>query len=82
MTEQERNDMILEARAFYLSAPLVMPILAKRRDNVIAKLRLAHQKGDTNHTALVAELSVLSDIEQEIKQKDQIYRTLEAQNGN
>jgi hypothetical protein len=79
MTESdlERDLMVQEARAFYLSAPLIMPIIEKKSAQTIQRLRLAHSEGKTDHTALVAELYAYESIKSEIEQKDQLYRSLE-----
>lgn len=82
MNEQERDDLIKEARVFYMIAPLVGPILDKKRREVISRMRIAHQAGERDHTALVAELSVITALDDEIKRKEQDYNhLLEKQNG-
>lgn len=77
MTDQEENDLRQEARVFYSIAPLVLPILERRKTNVLSRMRLAHQAKEKDHTTLVAELSVLTDLEDEIKRKKQEYQVLE-----
>ena len=82
MTPQERNEIAQEARVFYAIAPLVGPILAKRRANTIMRMRQAHQAGEKDHTALVAELSVIDEIADEITRKSNEYNSLlEDKNG-
>ena len=82
MTQQERDSLAQEARVFYMIAPLVVPILEKRKSDCIMRLRSSHQQGNSNHTALVAELSAYANIEDEIKRKSQEYDSiLEEKNG-
>ena len=82
MTEEERRDMITEARHFSLAAPLIIPLIEKRRSLVLNRLYGQHRDGSTNYVGLVAELSVLRDLEQEIHQKIQIIETMERQDGS
>ena len=81
MTEEEKTEMISEARIFALAAPIIMPIIERRKGDAIARLIQAHKAGITDTTALVAEVSVLSDLAQEINQKELIYQTLERVNA-
>lgn len=78
MTEKEleQNALRQEARIFFTIAPLVGPILEKKRKDCIARMRAAHRAGEREHTALVAELSVLCEIDDEIKRKEQTYNSL------
>lgn len=78
MTPSELN----EARHFYLVAPVVDPILAKKKELVLTGLINRHREGRTDFATLVAELVVISDLEREIRTKGQIYAAMEAGNGN
>ena len=76
MTPEERADLAKEARVFFMIAPLVGPFLEKRKIQCISRMRLAHQAGEKDHTALVAELAVITDLEDEIKRKAESYNIL------
>lgn len=76
MTDQERQEMIQEARIFALARPIILPLLEKRKKVAFERLMLAHKEGKTENVALVAELSVLSDLEREINQKDAFYNSM------
>ena len=77
MTEFDRTEAIAEARVFALAAPVILPIIAKKKKDAIGRLMQAHKSGRTDTAALVAEVCVLTDIETEINQKELTYRTLE-----
>jgi len=70
--------MLNEARRFYLAAPVLLPILEKRRNDVVNRLLAKHRDGDTNYVTLVTELAVITGIEKEISSKEAIYRAMEA----
>jgi hypothetical protein len=81
MTDEQRESLT-EARLWALAGPQVLPLLAKRKKVAFDRLMLAFREGRTDNLALTAELAVLTDLEREINQKEQIYRTMEEQNGN
>jgi len=70
-------ELLEETKIYALVAPTVLPLLERRRANVITRLLLAHRDGKTDTTTIVAELAVIADLESEIKQKYNTYRTLE-----
>ena len=79
----EREQLLNEARQFYLAAPLLHPLLAKRRELILVRILQQHREGRTDYTSLVAELAVISDLEREIRTKEQTYDALmEATNGH
>lgn len=80
MTESERQEMLNEARRFYLAAPILIPILDKRILMTTNKLIAKHRDGDNNFITLVSELVVLTDIKNEINSKESTYRLLEGKN--
>ena len=82
MTQEERNEMLRDARLISLAAPVVLPILEKRKRIALQKLISKHREGDTNTLTLISEITVLTDIESEIKQKVQIVETLGEKNAN
>lgn len=79
MTDYERTEMIAEARVFALASPVLLPILEKRKKEAMGRLMQAHKAGRTDTAAIVAELSAFIDIENEIRQKETMYNTLEEQ---
>ena len=68
-----------EARAFYLAAPVLIPMLERRKHIATGKLLSAFREGRTDLTALTAELNAYVGLEQEIKQQEANYKTLEEQ---
>lgn len=76
MTESEQ-ETLAEARVFALASPILIPILARRRKDALGRLIQKYKSGESNTLTLVAELSVLNDIETEINQKEATYRHLE-----
>jgi hypothetical protein len=81
MTESERQEMLTEARIFHITAPTILPILEKRKKVAFDRLMLKHREGSTDYLTLVAELNVLTDIENEINRKAQTFKTLEDMNA-
>lgn len=79
MTDHEKIELLAEARVFALASPVILPIIEKRKKDALGRLLQAHRGGRTDTQTIVAELAVLADIEQEIKQKEAIYNTLEEQ---
>jgi len=81
MDESERIETLNEARQFYLAAPVMMPLIERRKRIAYERLLAKHRDGDTNVLNLVSELSVLNDLENEIRRKEETYKTMETQNG-
>jgi len=82
MTPEERTETIQEARIFHLAAPFVLPMLARRKKVAFDRLMGKHRDGSTDFLTLVSELAVLNDLERDIIQKSDMYKTLEgATNG-
>lgn len=80
MTEHERIEAISEARIFALAAPVILPLIERRKKDALARLMQAHRSGRSDTATLVAELTVLSELEYEITQKELTYRALEERN--
>lgn len=78
MTAEERQEMLNEARQFYLAAPVLLPLLERRKVDTINKLMAKHRDGDTKYETLVSELAVLINLQSEINSKESTYRLLEA----
>lgn len=77
LTEHERTELIAKARIFSLAAPVILPLIEKMKKDALGRLMQAHKAGRTNTSTLVAELSVLADLEGEIIRKDNEYKTLQ-----
>ena len=77
MIDEKRDEMIREARVFYQAAPLVIPIIQKRKGYAHDMLMSAFRDGASDLTTKVAELYALDQLEREILQKSKEYQTLE-----
>ena len=77
MTEEERNEMLSEAKVFALANPVVLPLLSRRKANAHGKLIQSFKTGQTDNLSIVAEITVLTELENEMKQKAELYNTLE-----
>ncbi len=82
MTQDERTEMIADSRMFALASPFLLPMLEKRKREALGRLVQAHKAGRTDVMTMVAEISAYTDLEMEIRQKELMYRTLEADNGS
>lgn len=81
--EYDRIEEVAEARIFALASPVILPIIARRKEDAMGRLLQAHRSGKTDTVALTAELCVLADLEMEITQKEKLYHHLEEkQHGN
>lgn len=76
MTQDERHDALTEARMFTLAAPVILPLLEKRKRFALGRLEQKFREGSTDFIALAAELTLLADLEREIRQKENIFNTL------
>lgn len=70
---------LADARVFALAAPVILPLIQRRKEQAFGQLMARHKEGQTNNVALIAELAVLSDLETELTQKEQLYRYAEEQ---
>jgi hypothetical protein len=77
MTEAEKVQMLTEARQFYIAAPILLPLLEKRKADALNRLIAKHRDGDNKYDTLVSEISVLTNLQHDINSKEAIYRTLE-----
>lgn len=83
MTEQEIQNLKTDARLFYLAAPVMLPLIEKKKKMAYERLMMKHREGSTEYHNIVAELAVLTDLEREINNKEQTYRAMEENvNGN
>jgi hypothetical protein len=71
--------MIQEARIFAISAPVILNLLGKRMKVATELMMRDFREGKTDHIARVAEITLLGDLEREIRQKEALYLTMEKQ---
>ena len=76
MTDSERQEIIQEARIFAIAAPTLMVLIEKRKKIATEMMMSDFRSGKTDHTARVAELTCLGDLEREIKQKEAVFNTM------
>lgn len=81
MTDEQREELILEAKQFYFAAPLLKPLLEKRWSIAYSRLLAKFREGSINDS-LVAELAVLSDLKAEILRKENEFKSLEEQHAD
>ena len=67
-----------DLRTFALAAPYLMPMIARRKASAIKKLVQAY-RGDANLHGVAAEITVLDDLENELKQKHNELTTLQGE---
>jgi hypothetical protein len=77
LTTAQREDAIQEARMFTIIAPHVLPLIEKRKNNATGRLLQSFRGGKVDYLTIVAELSVLADLENEINQKCLMYNSIE-----
>lgn len=81
-TENDKTEMIREARLFYQGAPVILPLIQRRRQHAQDRLLNAFREGKHDLLlTLTAELNAFDLLEREIISKEQTYRTLEEQNA-
>jgi hypothetical protein len=73
---EHREEMIREARIIALAAPVLMPLLEKRKKVAYERLLMEFRSGSSNYHHLVSELSVLSMLIRDVEEKEQIIQTL------
>lgn len=73
----ETEESIQEAKIFAIIAPTILPLIERRKKDANGRLLQGFRGGRTDNMTIVAELSVLSDLENEIKQKSSYYNHLE-----
>lgn len=76
------HDELTEIRQFYLASPVILPLIARLKAEALMKLVAKQRDGDSNFAPLVAEIAVLTRIEMEFRQKEQMYQAMEAKNAN
>ena len=66
--KEEQVQKLNELRSFALAAPYLMPLLERRKQQILGRIISAYRtKGDLQGVA--AELAVITDLENELKQK-------------
>lgn len=76
IVEPSREEVIQEAKIFAIIAPTILPLIERRKRDAHGRLVQSYRSGKTDNLTIVAELSVLADLENEINQKRMIYDSL------
>jgi hypothetical protein len=83
VSEEEKQDMLAEAKIFAIVSPTIIPLLHKRKKVAMDRLLSKYQNGQTDYLTLISEIAVLTDLEREITSKAETYSILEGmQHGN
>lgn len=77
--EEEKIEKLQEGRVLRLAFPVLMPILARRKEQAVARLVGQFRGGETNFLTTVAELTTLTDLEQEMTRKHKETELLEGE---
>jgi hypothetical protein len=70
-------EQLTEMRQYYLSLPVIMPMLERFRRDALNRLMMQHQEGNNKYDTIVAELAVIQRMEIEFKQKEAMHNTLQ-----
>lgn len=82
MTDEERREMIQEARMLSIAAPVILPMIRERKRVSLETLLMKFRSGEKDLLTQVADLSSLDSLERDIIAKDQTFKQLqEKQNG-
>lgn len=76
MSEQERVEQAQEARIYAAAAPSLYRIIARRRQILLEQIVGEFRLGNIEQVAKVAQLAVLADIENEVRQKEVLFEKL------
>lgn len=77
------NEEYQELKTFALGAPLILPMIQQRKQNALDKLILEFNLGglvESFYAVKIAELAAYANIEREILQKAQEFKSLEENN--
>lgn len=77
MNENDKQNLITEARQYAVAAPSLLPLLETRKTQAIQKLIGRFRNGETELLATIAEIAGLQSLEDEIKRKIQTLDGLE-----
>lgn len=71
MTEAEHKkiEALQEQRVFSIAAPVILPLIERRKRIALEQLMSEFKQGQTNNLAKIAEITCLSDLEREIIMK-------------
>ncbi len=76
MTEAER-EAVLEAKAFYLAAPALLPLVERMERNALGSLLSEFRAGKSDLLPQVAALNAYVQLKQQIKQKEAEFNSLQ-----
>ncbi len=74
--ESENQELMREARLLALAAPVILPLLAKKKKIAMEMLLQKHREGSSNYVAHIATLDVLTELEREIHNKEQMIQQI------
>ena len=77
LSDSERNAMLSEARLWATFAPHILPLIERRKKSAFERLMAKYASGTHDYVTLIAELRVLTDLENEIKGKENSIKMLE-----
>lgn len=66
--KQEQVEKLNELRSFALAAPYLMPLIERRKNQILGRIISAYRCGN-DLQGVAAELAVMTDLENELKQK-------------
>jgi hypothetical protein len=70
-------EQLTELRQYYLSLPVIMPMLDRFRTDALNRLMMQHREGNNKYDTIVAELAVIQKMEIEFNQKEAMYNTMQ-----
>lgn len=68
-TEQEKMQLITEARQLNVALPIIVPMLERRAKGAMQRLMSAHRDGKPSDQNAIAELYVIDSIQSELRSK-------------
>lgn len=79
VVHNNREEVIQEARIFAIIAPTVLPLIERRKKDANGRLLQNYRSGRMDNLTIIAELSVLTDLENEINQKRMLFDSLQGE---
>ena len=73
MTEQDRAEQVQEAKIYAIAAPSIYKIIQRKRQILLEQMVGEFRLGNVEQVARVAQLSVLADLENEVRQKEALF---------
>jgi hypothetical protein len=80
--EEMRRQLVQEARYLAVASPVLDPMLEKRKEVAFRRLLSQHRGGGPIDPNIIAELSVIDSLQNELKSKLEYLALLEEKHGN